>query len=484
MGYRGTFALCAASLFLASAKFRAELRFFALLVFPLEECPRTCPPLTFCAPHTGQTGIKNIPHNRTTRIERQRSLKPITKIVLYYPFSVCDCRHVAPDIPATTARNGKQLRPLDNGRIESKNMQTNGTNLMTASNQWAHRPADQRFETLDALCASVADRRMRSRSVDVDLGTVTAKEEQSTIVLNRGMKSVEPSHWAFGQLAGWIKAPGEYLRKLPTELACQNINHGIQSMAKQVGSLKFMAITRPDSDINTLQAVTSTTYGRIWDADVAQCAQRIVERTNGKFYNPKAYVNGQQRPSGLYASDRDIFVFMIDGGSLLDAGPRAQLNRGFFMWNSETGSRTFGLTTFLFNVVCGNHIVWGAQNVKELRIRHTSGGPTRFDVEAAPSLQAYCESSAQPEIETIRKAQAYMLPEASKDGVVDWLQANGKFSRGEACEAYTFAKAEEGDCRTLWHVVQGLTAYARGFDFVDARVDLETRAGKLINLVS
>jgi hypothetical protein len=29
-----------------------------------------------------------------------------------------------------------------------------------------------------------------------------------------------------------------------------------------------------------------------------------------------------------------------------------------------------------------------------------------------------------------------------------------------------------------------LTAYARGFDFVDARVDLETRAGKLLNLVN
>lgn len=355
---------------------------------------------------------------------------------------------------------------------------------MQASQQWATRPADQRFETLDALCASVNDRRMRSRSIDVDISSVTAKEEQNTIVLNRGMKSVEPTHWAFGQLAGWIKAPGEYLRRLPAPLACENINYGIKSVAKERGALKFMAITRPESEINTLQAVTSTTYGRIWDADVAQCAQRIVERTNGKFYNPKARVNGQERPSGLYASDRDIFIFMIDGGSLLDVGPRAQLNRGFFMWNSETGSRTFGLTTFLFNVVCGNHIVWGAQNVKELRIRHTSNGPARFDADAAPSLAAYCESSAQPEIEAIHKAQAYLLPEGGKDEVVSWLQSHGKFSRPEASEAYAFAKAEEGECRTLWHAVQGLTAYARGFDYIDARVDLESRAGKLLDIVA
>jgi hypothetical protein len=41
---------------------------------------------------------------------------------------------------------------------------------------------------------------------------------------------------------------------------------------------------------------------------------------------------------------------------------------------------------------------------------------------------------------------------------------------------------EEGDCRTLWHVIQGATAHARGFDYVDARVELETKAGKLLEL--
>ena len=354
--------------------------------------------------------------------------------------------------------------------------------LYEAHAQWANRPADQRYETLDALCAAVKDRRLRSRSVDIDLGQISAETKNDTIVLNHGIKSVEPSHWAFGQLSGWVKAPGEYLRRLPAPLAVANINHGIQTVAKERGALKFMAITNPDSDINTLQAVTSTTYGRIWDADVADAVQRIVERTNGKFYNPKAYVNGEVRPSGLYASDRDIFVFMIDGGSVLDAGPRAQLNRGFFAWNSETGARTFGLTTFLFNKACGNHIVWGAQDVRDLRIKHCSQAPTRFDAEAAPLLAEYCESSAQPELDAIKKAQNFILPEG-KDKFVEFLQTSGRFSKNEANEAWSFAKAEEGDCRTLWQAVQGLTAYARGFDFVDARVDLETRAGKLLNLV-
>ena len=373
--------------------------------------------------------------------------------------------------------------PVANGHYRKVSM--SGNNLYQAHAQWLARPADQRFETLQALNEAVTARRLRSRSVDVDLGTVCATEcaSEGTITINRGLKAVEPTHWSFGQLSGWIGAPADYLRKLPLSLAVQNINYGIAYSAKERGALKFMAITREDSEINTLQAVTSTTYGRIWDADVTQCASRIVERSGGKFFNPKAYVNGEQRPSGLYASDRDVFIFMIDGGSFLDAGARAQLNRGFFMWNSEVGSRTFGLCTFLHNGVCGNHIVWGASEVKELTIRHTSGGPTRFDSDAMPALNAYVNASAAPEIAAIKRAQDYLLPDREDDKIVAWIREKGKFGREEAKSAVSFAKSEEGECRSLWQVVQGLTAYARGYDFIDARVDLETRAGKLLALV-
>jgi hypothetical protein len=374
-------------------------------------------------------------------------------------------------------------------------------NLMSASNQWATRPADQRFETLEALWQSVADRRGRSRSVDVDLSRVKAarveipETSKSTIVLNSGLSAVEPNHWSFGQVSGWIGAPAAYLRTLPTGLAVDCINNGIERSASERGSLKFMTVTSPDGEgLNTLQACTSTTYGRIWDADCVSSVQRVVERSGGKFFNPKAYdiATGAAKPSGLYASDRDVFMFMIDGGSLLDAGPRAQLNRGFIVTNSEVGARTFSLTTFFFNTVCGNHIIWGARDVREMRIRHTQNGPARFDQDATPSLIAYCTRSAGPEIDVIKRAQDKLLiateawntmkPSEAETALVDWFKAR-KFNGAEAREAIALARKEEGDCRTVWQAVQGITAYARGFDFVDSRIDLETRAGKLLETV-
>lgn len=360
---------------------------------------------------------------------------------------------------------------------------------MEASNQWRNRPADERFETLSALRESVNTRRMRSRSVDIDRNDILVEgRDNGALIINSKITPCAPSHWAFGQLCqaskiNGVTAPANYLRQLPTPLAVNCLNEGLRSGDREAH--KFMTITADDpGQPNTLQAVTSTTYGRIWDADVVDAVCRIVDRTGNKFFNPKDWSG---KPSGLYASDHDVFMFMIDGGSMVDGGDRAQLHRGFFTWNSETGAKTFGLCTFLFNVVCGNHIIWGAQDINKLVIRHTSGGPYRFDSQAAPTLKAYSEASAAPIADAVRKAQAMLLPDYKADERIlfDWTaKAGAKLTRAELAEAVRFAKSEEGDCRTVWQLVQGATAYARGFDFIDARVDLETRASKLLNLAA
>lgn len=360
-------------------------------------------------------------------------------------------------------------------------------NLFEASAQWATRPADQRFETLSDLRNKVQGRRLRSRSVDLDLPRVHAATEGGALIINSAIAPCEPSHWAFTQFAGMLKAPASYLRTLPADLLVQNLNHGLQNAPRD--SVKFMTVATDDpAKPNTLQAVTSPTYGRIWDADCVDAVGRLVERSGGKFHNPKAYgisAEGQirttvQKPSGLYASDRDVFMFMIDGGSRLEVGPRAKLNRGFFVSNSEVGAKTFTLTTFLFNEVCGNHIVWGAQDINQLVIRHTKGGPYRFDSQAAPVLMSYVNASVAQEESAILRAQDMLLPKDAD--ALEKLIAPAKLTRAEVKSGFDFAKAEEGECRTLWQFVQGLTAYARGYDWIDARTDLERRAGQLLNL--
>ena len=57
-------------------------------------------------------------------------------------------------------------------------------------------------------------------------------------------------------------------------------------------------------------------------------------------------------------------------------------------------------------------------------------------------------------------------------------------SKSEASASYDAAVAEEGRCRTVWDIIQGVTAHARSVTHTDARVDLETRAGKLLAAVA
>ena len=367
--------------------------------------------------------------------------------------------------------------------------QQSGVNLMAASKEWANRPDDQRFQTLDALYEAVNNRRMRSTEKVAPIGKVTAEPDGNDIVLSTGIRKVNPSNWAFTQLAAAVRAPADYLRRLPVNTAVQCLNDNIRVIETE--SYKFMTIVSEDGlGNNRLQAITGEHYGRIFDADVVQQARNIVTRTNGRFFNPKAYdrKTGTIAPAGLYASDRDVFMFLIDGGSFLDVGPRAQLNRGFFLYNSEVGRRVYGMTMFYHNGVCGNHIVWNASGITELRIRHTSGGPGRFIQEAMPMLLSYVNESAAPDTAVIRKAMDYLLPVTKEADILEWLTDqsktnNAKLTKAEAKGAYEAAIDEEGECRTLWNIVQGVTAHAREKAFVDARIELEQKVPRLMALV-
>ena len=79
------------------------------------------------------------------------------------------------------------------------------------------------------------------------------------------------------------------------------------------------------------------------------------------------------------------------------------------MGNSEVGSATLSISTFLFDYVCCNRIVWGAQDVKRINIRHTSGAPWRFVEEVAPALAEYAQSSTKGIMDAIKQAKAKQL---------------------------------------------------------------------------
>lgn len=361
------------------------------------------------------------------------------------------------------------------------------TELMQASREWASRPADERYTSLTDMLADARLQRDRSNQLHLSNRKVHAVPVQGD-PLHKGLAietpdgATLPSHWSFGQIAGLAKAPAGYLRSLPAPVAADCINYGLRQ--RDIEDVKLL--TRADfgdSPVTALAAATGPQYGRIWNSDIINAlVERFGDGVTGPFKVPGEF--GKPVPitkanTTLYKGDRDMFVFLADESRAFEIADRRNgepglMSRGFFVWNSEVGSATFGISTFLFDYVCMNRIVWGAQDVKEFRIRHTSGAPDKWLEEVQPALISYAESSASNIIDAIASAKARRL-----DDIDDFLltRFNGGMAKGIKL---AFDADEQRPIETVWDVVTGMTAYARGVAWQDDRVVLERLAGDLL----
>ena len=249
--------------------------------------------------------------------------------------------------------------------------------LDAASRQWASRPDDQRFLTLEDLAASVGARRELSRASDVRLDSLALSHDADgdLLLTSPDGQHIAFTNWSFGQLASLIGAPASYLRKLPAPLARVNLEWGLEGSdaGREQANMLYQPPTESATD-GQVRAFTSTTYGRIWDVDVVRAVQKINQ--DNRWHVPLKAYDGQnsKRATTLYWSDRDVFIFLVDEARPIDVDGQSYF-RGFYTWNSEVGKATFGLATFLYSYVCANRIIWGARDVEELRIRHTHLAP-------------------------------------------------------------------------------------------------------------
>ena len=360
------------------------------------------------------------------------------------------------------------------------------TNLDDASIQWRDRPGDERFLSVRDLHENVAARHAHSQEFTLSsrvLGDNVKHQGDDRLVLAGRTGNAVFSNFAFGQLSGIAGAPAGYLRSLPAPITAVNLAWGLANRAND--STKVLALP-PNGRDGMVRAFTSETYGRIWDDQVTAALLELEERTNGQWKVPAASYASKdpKRATTLYASDRDVWVMLVDDSHPIDFGNGDVLFKGFMVWNSEVGDSTFGLRTFYYRYVCDNRIVWGARVQSELKIRHTSGGPARFAIQVAPALKEYSEESPAEIIEHISAAKRYAIPEAEKpQDVVAWLKNRG-FGKEMAETAVTLAEHEEGEGSSLnlWGIAQGITAAARNVKYNDDRVRLEQQAGKILDM--
>lgn len=396
----------------------------------------------------------------------------------------------------TVERNGSDPSPVS---ATYKVDISRGERIGRVSSEWFSRPDDERYLSLSDLYAAVrarADRAtartVESRAIRVEASRDDA-ERLALIVPGRD-EPIAPTHWSFGQMCSLVGAPASYMRQLPAPLAGINMQHGLLSHRAEL----VKTLEADDGRIE-LRAVTGPDYGRIWDHELVAAVMKIAGEGTGDTrwkvpglldwstmtHNP--FVEVTKDATTLYASDRDVFLFLVDDTHPIEAGrlPNGDPDlyfRGFYCWNSEVGSKTLGMASFYLRAVCMNRNIWGAEGFEEISIRHSKFASHRFAHQAAPALERFATSSPMPFLAGIRAAREQIV--ARKDDDRESFLRRRGFSRPETEKIIATVLEEEGrPPESIFDFVQGITALARTKPHQDSRLELEGKAAKLLSSV-
>ena len=241
------------------------------------------------------------------------------------------------------------------------------TNLMRASNQWASRPADERYWNLQHLIdEGFADHKITKTAniLPKNLRFLAGDGGELQVVGSEGKHAVM-TNWSFGQICNRIGAPSGYLQKLHPELAATNLNYGIKNMMSQSSDpedkLNLLLRIPQDCGTITIRSFLTTQYSRIWNYELARQLLPATERgwvvpparpavddprarpatqadilPNQGDFGLSVKVGDMIAPAGVYCGDRDMFIFMVNPNRLIDDGVKG-LMRGVFLWNSVRG---------------------------------------------------------------------------------------------------------------------------------------------------
>lgn len=226
-----------------------------------------------------------------------------------------------------------------------------------------------------------------------------------------------------------------------------------------------------------LRAVTGPDYGRIWDHELVAAVMKIAGNGVGDSmwkvlgvldwatmtHNP--FVDVTKDTTTLYASDRDVFLFLVDDTHTVEAGrlPSGEPDlyfRGFYRWNSEVGSKTLGIASFYLRAVCMNRNLWGVEGFEEISIRHSKFAAQRFAHEVAPALTSFAHSSPTPFVAGIKAARERIVARTDEDRET-FLRKRG-FSKAETGRIIETVLLEEGrPPESIFDFVQGTPAPRR-----------------------
>jgi hypothetical protein len=361
-----------------------------------------------------------------------------------------------------------------------------GTVLTRGHREWATTPDDDRYESVAAARDAAHAFEERTRQPVVPVAGLHLDVDQDDVVLTGKNGRTGFTHHSFGQFASQmgVGPAAPVLRQMPADLVKRNLEWG---MAQHRDGQIQAYLVPPNGERGTLIASTGPGYGRVKNGPVLDAILAMNERAGGIWGIPPG-TGDPTRDSTVYLSDLGkLFVFLCDEGrGGFEVGGEV-LKRGFWVWNSTLGDRSWGMTAFTYGDICGNRYVWDAGNIQEFRFVHRAGAASQFAEIAGPALDSFATADIGDVVKTIEAAKTTFLGKNVEETRAALLA--GKWSShvvdvtlDRAAEGGAYGGS--GDPTVLWNVVAAATSYARDLRRQDDRLDLERTAGALLQRVA
>jgi len=360
--------------------------------------------------------------------------------------------------------------------------------LDTASHQLMSRPDDEIFPDIDSLIAHLEWREAITESAPFQKIEVVSHTTGVPVALLLDDTEYHPTHYSWTSVCQLAGAPPKYINTLSPELASRCLNYGIARRADKMGQESNVALTSGD----TVRAFYSDKYSRLPDVEVAKCvrdtAYPLGYRPAGEFAGKRGGLAPvKPEATGLYASDRDIFLFLAneEGGFEIDGDT---FYHSLIVTNSEGGVRRVSFISALYRYICGNYLIWDAKDILQVSGVHRGDTPYKVldmmgkvlagydqyrrqmaEVDRARIIAARTTAFADtPELAAERLHKEYRLPKKQSEVVLKYAADDRGYPQ---------------DPLSVFGIAQGMTLASQTNPYMDSRFDLDVLAGRVLHSV-
>jgi hypothetical protein len=288
-----------------------------------------------------------------------------------------------------------------------------------------------------------------------------AKADCVAVQLELG-EEFELNNHSFRQLSRLCGVSADTLNRLSPKTAATAIAETLPSADRPIQFL---------SGQSAMRSIHGISYTRLWDSELLD----VVAEYESEFQPPKKALDGHG--TGLYAGEQDMFAFLVDDNSWVEID-NDKFAPGFFVWNSEVGSRSLGIQTFWYQHICGNHIVWDCVDVNEFSRKHTSSVR-----DGLGEIRTMIESLV--EVKTQRQEQfAAKIKQAKQDKLGSDVNEVTKLLRKQGIPMSMIKNAAKvvGNNHSAFAWVDALTRASGRIEFAGARSSMDQKIGSLLTL--